>query len=140
VGVTGAAYVYDYFENTGMVIQPGGEFRTLVDYDGSYYLVAPIGPSGIAFLGDSGKFVSCGKKRIEQLSDNGTLRVLVRFAPGEAFVALHLYSATEPTASADSGTVGSLHKYRENLFRVVVHPDANGTAALTFQGAAAAQA
>ena len=115
-------------------------FRTLVDYGGSYYLVAPIGPSGIAFLGDSGKFVSCGKKRIEQLSDNGTLRVLVRFAPGEEFVALRLYSATEPNVSADSGTVGRLHHHGNNLYRVIVQPDANGAAALTFQVAAAAQA
>jgi hypothetical protein len=140
VGVNGPAYVYDYFGNTGTVIQPGGEYRTLVDYDGSYYLVAPIGPSGIAFLGDSGKFISCGKKRIEQLSDNGTLRVLVRFAPGEAFVALRLYSATEPTVSADSGAVGRVHHHGDNLYRVVVQPDANGAAALTFQVAAAAQA
>ena len=139
-GVSGPAYVYDYFENTGVVIQPGGEYRTLVDYDGSYYVVAPIGPSGIAFLGDSGKFVSCGKKRIEHLSDNGTLRVLVRFAPGEAFVALRLYSPTEPTVSADSGTVGRVHHHGDNLYRVVVQPDANGAAALIFQVAAAAQA
>ncbi|HEX4594812.1 MAG TPA: hypothetical protein VH157_11085 [Bryobacteraceae bacterium] len=138
--VTGPAYVYDYFENTGMVIQPGREFHALVNYDGSYYLVAPIGPSGIAFLGDSGKFVSCGKKRIEQLSDDGTLRVLVRFAAGEEFVALRLYSSTEPTVSADSGSVGSLQNHGENLYRVVVHPDSTGAAALTFRVAAASRA
>jgi hypothetical protein len=138
-GVSGPAYVYDYFENKGMVIQPGAEFHALIDSDGSYYLVAPIGPSGIAFLGDAGKFVSCGKKRIEQLSDNGTLRVLVRFAPGEKFVALRLYSVTRPKVSAESGTVGNLKTRGENLYRIVVHPDASGAAAITFRTAAASQ-
>jgi hypothetical protein len=140
VGVTGLAYVYDYFKDKGTVIQSGAEFSTLVDYTGSYYLVAPIGPSGIAFLGDSGKFVSCGKKRIEQLSDDGALRVLVRFALGEKFVVLHLYATTPPHASASLGTVGSPQNHGENLYRVVVYPDRNGAAAITFQAAAASQA
>jgi hypothetical protein len=140
LGVTGPAYVYDYFQNTGMVIQPEAPFGAIVDYDGSFYLVAPVGPSGIAFLGDCGKFVSCGKKRIEQISDNGTLRVSVRFAPGEQFVALHFYSATEPLVSAESGAVGRLQNHGANLHRVVVHPDSNGAASITFRVAAASQA
>ena len=140
VAVTGAAYVYDYFENTGAVIQPGAEHRPLVDYDGSYFVVAPVGPSGIAFLGDVGKFVSCGKKRIAQLSDDGALRVSVLFAPSEKVVALLLYSATQPKVSAQSGTVGSLKNHGENLYRVVVHPDANGAASIIFHTAAASQA
>ena len=132
LGVTGSAYAYDYFENTGTVIQPGAEYSSLVDYNGSYYLVAPVGPSGIAFLGDLGKFVSCGKKRIEQLSDDGSLRVSVRFAAGETFVALHLYSVTQPKVVAQSGTVAGLENHGENLFRVVVHPDPTGVASMIF--------
>jgi hypothetical protein len=133
VGVTGPAYVYDFFQNKGTVIQPGAGFSTLVDYNGSYYLVAPIGPSGIAFLGDSGKFVSCGNKRIEQLSDDGALQMSIRFAPGEEFIALRLYATTPPHVSATSGTVGSLQNHGENLYRVVVHPNRNGTATIIFQ-------
>jgi hypothetical protein len=140
VGVAGSAYVYDYFKNTGTLIQPGAGYSTLVDYSGSYYLVAPVGPSGIAFLGDLAKFVSCGKKRIEQLSDDGTLRVSVRFAPEEKFVALHFYSISEPKVSAQSGTVGSLTNHGNNLYRVVVHPDANGAAAIVFHAAYKSQA
>jgi hypothetical protein len=140
VGVAGPAYVYDFFANTGTVIEPGAAFHALVNYDGSYYLVAPIGKSGMAFLGDSGKFASCGKKRIEQLSDDGSLRVLVRFAAGEAFVALRLYSTTKPVVSAEGGAVGNVKHHGENLYRVVVHPDANGVAALTFQAATASVA
>ena len=140
LGITGPAYVYDYFQAIGTVVQQGGVFQGLVDYQGSYYVVAPIGASGMAFLGDSGKFVSCGKKRIEQLSDSGALRVLVRFAPDEPFIALRLYSPTEPSVSAESGTVGRLKTRGNNLYRVVVRPDSSGTAVLTFQAASSSQA
>ena len=136
VGVTASAYVYDYFQDTGTVVQGGASFQALVDYGGSYYLVAPIGPSGIAFLGDSGKFVSCGKKRIEQLTDDGTLHVTVRFAQGEGFASLSLYSAIEPVVSADTGSVGKLHQHGDNLYRLVVYPDATGVATLNFHAAA----
>ena len=64
LGVNSPAYVYDYFNRTGAVVEAGGSFTGTVDYDGSYFVVAPIGSSGIAFLGDKDKFVSCGKKRI----------------------------------------------------------------------------
>ena len=33
-------------------------------YRGTYDIVVPVGPSGIAFLGDMGKFASLGKQRI----------------------------------------------------------------------------
>ena len=140
VGVTGSAYVYDYFKHTGTPIQPGAAYSTLVDYSGSYYLVAPVGPSGIAFLGDLAKFVSCGKKRIEQLSDDGTLRVSVRFAPEEKVVALLFYSTSQPKVSAQSGTVGSLQNHGDNLYRVVVHPDSTGVATIIFHAAYESQA
>jgi hypothetical protein len=94
----------------------------------------------MAFLGDLGKFTSCGKKRIELLSDDGSLRVLVRFAPGETVVALHLYSATQPQVSAQSGAVGSVNVHGENLYRIVVHPDANNSAAVSFHTRYASQA
>lgn len=140
LGVGRPAYVYDFFHGKGTVIQPGATFTPLVDYDGSYYVVAPIGPSGIAFLGDAGKFVSCGKKRIEQLSDNGALQVLIQFAPGETFVALHLYAITPPRVSANSGIAGRPQNYGENLYRVLVHPDKSRTAAITFQTVVESQA
>ena len=140
VGVPGPAYVYDYFQNTGLPVPPGAEYSAITGYNGSYYLVAPIGPSGMAFLGDFGKFVSCGKKRIEQLSDDGSLRILVRFAAGETLVALHLYSASQPHVSVQSGGAGVIMNHGENLYRIVVHPDANGTASITFHTSYATQA
>jgi hypothetical protein len=55
-------------------------------------------------------------------------------------VALRLYSATRPSVSAESGAVGSPQNHGENLYRVVVRPDASGAATITFRIAAAFQA
>ncbi|HEV2690472.1 MAG TPA: hypothetical protein VGV35_18070, partial [Bryobacteraceae bacterium] len=128
LGFSGPAYVYDYFAKTGAVVQSGSLSTHTVDYNASYFIVAPIGPSGIAFLGDSGKFVSCGKKRIEQLSDDGTMRVVVRFAPGETHVQLHLHSSVRPSVAADSGHAGFAFPQGHGLYRVTVSPDTSGVA------------
>ena len=58
--------------------------------------MAPVGPSGIAFLGDAGKFVSTGDKRIVHLSDNGTVSAPVAFAANEHSVVLHGYAPSAP--------------------------------------------
>jgi hypothetical protein len=77
LGIAGPAYVYDYFARKGTLVAPGGSFSETVS-SGSYYVVAPVGPSGIAFLGDEGKFVSLGDKRITQLVDDGTVQATGR--------------------------------------------------------------
>ncbi len=88
----------------GTVVPAGQSFSELVG-KGSYYIVVPIGPSGIAFLGDAGKFVSLGDKRISQLTDNGTIQATVAFAPGEGAVTLHGYAPKQPRISATNGSV-----------------------------------
>ena len=130
LGVTGPAYVFDYFGNTGTLLQPGAPFTDTVDYGGSYYLVAPIGPSGIAFLGDTNKFVSLGKKRIEQLSDDGVVHVVARFAPNEKSIVLHFYSPQEPAAQATQGRAGRPVLEGPNRYALAVFPGPDGTAAL----------
>jgi len=133
LGVAAPAYVYDYFHETGLVLGPGQSFTGSVDYNGSYFVVAPVGSSGIAFLGDAGKFVSCGKKRIEQISDDGVLRVTVRFAVGEKRVTLHLYSAFQPVATAEVGSADPLTPGGSGTYRVAVSPDSSGQAIVSFR-------
>jgi hypothetical protein len=132
VGVAGPAYVYNYFLAKGGVVSAGAQFTDTVDYNGSYYVVAPVGPSGLAFLGDSGKFVSVGKKRVATLSDDGTLRVSLQFAPAETSVVLHLYSAVKPAVVAATGSVARVESEGKDLYRVVVAPDSSGNASLSF--------
>ena len=136
IGVAGPAYLFDYFQKTGAVLPTGTPFAGTVDYNGSYYIVAPIGPSGMAFLGDANKFVSSGKKRIEQLSDDGALHVVVRFAPNETSVVLRFYSPTEPAALATRGHAGRPAPEAPGRYVVTVLPGAGGTAALDLRPAA----
>jgi len=133
LGFTAPAYVYDYFNKTGVALNPGQSFTGSVDYNGSYFVVAPVGASGIALIGDTGKFVSCGKKRIEQVSDNGVLRVSVRFAPGEKHVTLLLFAPFRPIAASETGGMGPLMPYKADIYRVVVSPDATGLATVNFR-------
>jgi len=135
LGVSGPAYVYDYFQNAGVVLKPGAPFTATVDYSGSYFIVAPIGRSGIAFLGDLGKFASTGKKRIEELSDDGTLRAVVRFARGEKHILLYFHSPTQARVTAAAGAVGRVAHVKGQRYRVPVSPDETGRAIITLRAA-----
>jgi hypothetical protein len=101
-------YIYDYFSGEGRYLKPRQIFSVPLNPKAvAYYVVAPIGKSGIAFLGDAGKFVSNGKQRIASLKEeSGGLAVDVLFAPTEKSVVLHGYSATAPTVSVESGEAG----------------------------------
>jgi hypothetical protein len=69
--------------------------------------IAPFGVSGIAFFGDSGKFVSSGHKRIAAIDEKpGSLAATVIFAAGEKSVRLFGYAASAPRAIARGGAVG----------------------------------
>jgi hypothetical protein len=100
--------------------------------NGSYYLVVPIGPSGIAFLGDAGKFVSLGHKRISQLSDNDTVQTTVTFAPGEGAVTLHGHAPARPKVRAATGTVSTVfYDPATGLFSFSASAGAEGTAVVS---------
>ncbi|HYL38428.1 MAG TPA: hypothetical protein VEV17_21095 [Bryobacteraceae bacterium] len=136
LGVSSPAYVFNYFQNIGRVVEAGAPFTGTVDYSGAYYIVAPIGRSLMAFLGDLNKFVSCGKKRIEQLSDDGAVRVLVRFAPNEKSVTLHFYAPSHPAVTAEEGTAGNPIRVGPQHFSVSVSPGRSSTASVILRLAA----
>jgi hypothetical protein len=124
LGISGDAYVYDYFAGTGTVVPAGQTFHTQVDRDGSYYVVAPINRAGIAFLGDAGKFVSVGAKRVTRLSDNGaTVRASVAFAPGETALVMRGYAPHPVRVHALSGQVdGVSYDSATHMFSFRVRP------------------
>ena len=130
LGIVGRAYVYNYFARTGEVIDAGQRFSDSVN-DGSYYIVAPIGPSGIAFLGDAGKFVALGHKRISHLSDNGTIQATLTFASGEGAITVHGYAPIRPGVSAVNGSVGPLsYDTTNHLFSFSVSASADDVASI----------
>jgi hypothetical protein len=123
LGVTGAAYVYDYFADTGRTIGQGEPLTATID-DTTYQIIAPVGPSGIAFLGDAGVFASLGQKRISQLADDGSLRATVEFAAGEQAVTLHGYAPVAPVAGVAGGSLESMvYDNTTQRFSMVVHPE-----------------
>jgi hypothetical protein len=122
MGISGAAYVYDYFGGTGIRVEAGGAYSASVA-DGSYFVVAPIGPSGIALIGDVGEFASLGQKRISALSDTGVVDATVEFAPGEQSVTLVGYAPSSPTVVFGGSTQPVDYDAGSGRFTLVVHPD-----------------
>jgi len=121
-GLTAEAYAYNYFADRGRVLGPGEPLSDTVNA-GTYYVVAPVGPSGIAFLGDSGQFATLGRKRISQLADDGQVTATVEFAAGEQSVTLFGYSPLSPSATALGGTVEATYDSTTQRFSVTVRPD-----------------
>jgi hypothetical protein len=133
LGLSGPVYVYDYFSGSGRLADGAEDYGFRLT-DRAYYIAAPVGPSGIAFLGDAGHFVSLGKKRITSFVDDGVAQATVAFAAGEASRTLFGYSPARPVVTALSGGAGAT-EYDEDshLFRVAVTPDADGSAAIAIR-------
>jgi hypothetical protein len=123
LGLSGPVCVYDATSKKAAMLSAASEFRAAVDPKGyAYYEVAPLGVSGIAFLGDPGKFVGSGKQRIAAISETPkTLTATVAFAAGEGAVYVHGYASVAPTASGAAGPV--LWDAATRHFRVAVAPE-----------------
>jgi hypothetical protein len=125
-----ACYVYDYFTRKGTLLRRGDSFTEPVS-GGSYYIVVPVGPSGIAFLGDPGKFASLGRKRITQLTDDGRVKVTVAFAEGEKAVTLHAYAEKPPRVEASDGSAKTLfYDSSSHRFKFTVSPGTSRVASI----------
>ena len=105
LGLSGPVYVYDYFTGVGKLLKDGAGFSAPLGRNASaFYVVAPVGKSGIAFLGDKGKFVGTGRQRIASLQDEaGRLTVGVALAENEKAVVLHGYAARAPKVTVVAG-------------------------------------
>jgi hypothetical protein len=120
LGNGGPTYVYDYFNHVGQILPAGATYTATVGA-GSYFVAAPIEASGIALLGDSGKFVTAGKLRLTHVSDDGMVHASVAFSAGEGPVTLTGYSPTQPTVQANSGGAGQVaYDSTTHLFKVPV--------------------
>jgi len=130
-GLNRPAYLYDYFGGSGGVVQPSDSISMQTAGGLLYLIAAPIGPSGIAILGDLGQFVAAGKKRITALGDYGVVHVDMAFATGEKSRMLTGYSPSAPVARADVGTAGPVKfDAATQLFQLAVSPGAGGTASV----------
>jgi hypothetical protein len=134
-GVTGVVYLYDYFSGAGRVVRSGEPLTEDVP-SYRYLIAAPIGISGIALLGDTGHFVTLGRKRVTALADDGVVHVGVAFAAGEAGRTLEGYSPVPPVATAVAGSAGALrYNAATGRFAVTVQPGPDGAASLEIASA-----
>jgi hypothetical protein len=127
VGISKPVFLYDYFAGTGTRLNAGDPLP--VQFHGknlAYFVAAPITTNGIALLGDQGKFVGTGKKRMTSLKDDGSkLRAELLLAAPETGLTLHGYAAKSPGVSVQGGTAGAVHfNAATGYFSVDVKADA----------------
>ena len=86
--ITAASVAYDYFGGTLQTVDAAHPLAGTLskDHDWKYFVVAPIGPSKMALIGDTGLFITRGKQRIESLVDDG------KILDGKTLVAVQLYA------------------------------------------------
>jgi hypothetical protein len=134
LGASNNVYVYNYFAQTGNVMNASSayHFTTTVATAGagaSFFVVAPVGPSGIALVGDTNKYVTLGKKRISALADTGVLHATVVFAAGESSVTLSGYAPSAPYLSINNGpVVAASYNPASQWFTLSVPSDGFGSA------------
>jgi hypothetical protein len=111
LGMDGKVFVHDCFKGTGHEIDAASDVTAAVKANGfAFYVVAPVGKSGIAFLGDAGKFVGTGRQRVATMEDTSAgLNADILFAASESAITLHGYSISRPQVTAQSGTAGEVH-------------------------------
>lgn len=106
LGVQGPALVYNYFTQKGQLAREGSSFTDSVTTDGSYYIVAPIvGHTGMALVGDVGKFASAGIQRIGLADKHRTLDVSVHFTDGDPGATLQGYAPAPPEIGIRGGAI-----------------------------------
>ena len=85
-------------------------------------------------VGDTGQFVTMGKKRVTGFTDRGTARVTVSFADGETSRAITGYSPVAPIVMAIDGSIGPVaYDESTHLFRVPVMAGNGSSATIRIQ-------
>ncbi|MBV9504622.1 MAG: hypothetical protein JO323_06400 [Acidobacteriia bacterium] len=131
-GAASPVYLYDFFGGSGQLLKSSDTFSTQITGDALYLIAAPVGPSGIAILGDLNNYVSLGKKRITALTDTGTVHLSLAFAAGEHSRIITGYSPAKPVVRVTAGALGAPVTYdpATQQFQINVKPAGNGLASL----------
>jgi hypothetical protein len=108
LGYKGPVYAYNYFDKRGKYVEPWEAIEFVVPDSGAYWIIVPVGASGVGFLGDASKFVSNGKNRVARIVDTGTLQARIVFSAGETRMHLFGFSRVQPEIHATSAAVENL--------------------------------
>jgi hypothetical protein len=122
-GISGAAWLYDWIGGAGQLVAAGSAYTVNLANGFGYFVLTPVGKSGIAFLGDKGHIVTLGRKRIPAVSDTGRIDLTVSFAPGETERTLFGYSPFPVDVRPVAGRTGKVvWDPATELFTVTVMP------------------
>ena len=104
-GIRTPSYVYDVTSKQGVALAAGQPYHALlIRRSYAFVIIAPVGPSGIAFLGDPDKIASTGKQRIADIRESAeSLKVTVLTAAGESAVILHGFADVAPSCQLADG-------------------------------------
>jgi len=108
LGLSGNVYVYNWLSGRGRRSNGNEPWTQTIHGDPSYLVAVPVGKSGIAFLGDTGKFVPLGKKRVRELTDDGAVTATIEFAASEESITVHGWASSMPIATATRGSVSAV--------------------------------
>jgi hypothetical protein len=110
LGLSGTVYAYDITAKTAEKLDAASPLAgSLGQQAWKAFLIAPVGSSGVAFMGDTNKIVGTGRQRIASVRDEaGLLTANVVLAASEESVSLHGYSATRPTVTSIDGVVSTV--------------------------------
>jgi len=99
----------------------------------AYRVIAPVSASGIAVLGDIGKFVSMGRKRVtsyEELAKG--VRLKLALAVNDSAITVAGYSRSNVIPHADGATVlSSVRDPQTGMFKVALRATAHTASAVT---------
>jgi hypothetical protein len=127
LGYDAPVFAYNYSSGWGMYLQPAQAVTFAVPDDGAYWIVVPVGPSGVGFLGDADKFVPNGKARVASLRNADVLSARISFAKNEERLRLRGFALAPPNVHARNGVIDNLVYDRKSQlfhFDLVAKPGA----------------
>lgn len=129
-GITGEAWLYDVLKGEGWLLGPRTTRTIDLGDDASYFLLMAVGKSGLAMVGDKEMFVTMGRKRIAEASDDGVVDLTVEFGLGETMRSISGYSPKPVSVSAVHGRLSSpFWTASTRMFTVNVRPEPGTRAA-----------
>jgi hypothetical protein len=111
LGFKGTVYIYEPATGSGARQDAASSFSIALQPNQShFYVIAPVGSSGIAFLGDSAKFVGTGKQRVSEITDSPEgIATTLLMCESEDSLQLHGYAPSAPTVTVKGGKAGPVN-------------------------------
>jgi hypothetical protein len=123
-GVSGPSWLYDLVRREGHLLEANSAWTTDLGSSTGLYILEAIGKSGMALMGDRDQFVTLGRKRISDASDDGIVDVTVVFGAGESMRTLTGFSPRQIQVIPVTGRHSSpMWDASARMFYVNVRPE-----------------